>query len=88
MLPLINDSDPNGKIVPSTLTIVTPPKHGSLIINGTTGTVIYLPEEDYLGEDSFVYSICDDGTVLWGDVRYRNRQNYRTDGKRRSGGCQ
>jgi gliding motility-associated-like protein len=61
LLPLINDSDPNGKIVPSTLTIITPPIHGTLIINGETGSVIYLPDEDYLGEDSFVYSICDDG---------------------------
>jgi VCBS repeat-containing protein len=43
-----------------TYNIVTPPNHGSL--SGTAPDVIYTPESDYNGADSFTFT-ADDGTV-------------------------
>jgi hypothetical protein len=53
-----NDSDPNGD--PLTVTSVTDPPHGSAVNNGN-GTVTYTPDSGFVGNDSFGYTICDDG---------------------------
>ena len=58
---LANDSDIDGQLVPGRLTIISPPAHGSLAINSTLGTLTYSPAADYFGNDSFVYTIDDDG---------------------------
>ncbi|HZI65781.1 MAG TPA: Ig-like domain-containing protein, partial [Thermoanaerobaculia bacterium] len=54
-----NDSDPNGD--PLTVTSVTDPPHGSAVNNGN-GTVTYTPDSGFVGNDSFGYTVCDDGT--------------------------
>ncbi len=56
---LANDYDPDGTIVPSSVTVTMPPSHGSTTVNTTTGTIRYSPQENYNGADSFVYRITD-----------------------------
>ena len=57
---LDNDTDPEG----DTQTVNTVPvddvDNGTLILNAD-GTFSYIPNEGYVGTDSFVYSVCDDG---------------------------
>ncbi|WBX72064.1 tandem-95 repeat protein [Tenacibaculum retecalamus] len=60
---LSNDFDPEGDNITITTTAVTGPTNGVLVIN-TDGTFTYTPNPGYSGTDSFVYTICDDGTPL------------------------
>jgi hypothetical protein len=65
---LDNDSDPIdplGNIDPFTLSIVTPPLHGSASpTGGALGRVLYNPVPGFSGIDSFEYRVCDDGNPL------------------------
>jgi Ca2+-binding RTX toxin-like protein len=59
-LVLSNDSDPDGHLVVSTLTIATPPEHGQITgVNTTTGVIEYTPNPDFIGGDSFEYTVDD-----------------------------
>ena len=54
-----NDTDPEGDLIRSSLTLTgTGPSHGS-VLNLGDGTVSYTPDADYHGADSFSYTICD-----------------------------
>lgn len=55
---LNNDSDADG----DTLSVqsFTQPQHGVLVYNGD-GTFTYTPAQDYHGDDSFSYTVCDAG---------------------------
>jgi hypothetical protein len=53
---LTNDSDPDGD--PLTITGTTDPPHGTAVVN-PGGTVTYTPDDDYVGPDSFSYTISD-----------------------------
>ena len=45
-----------------TATVVTPPSHGTLSgFNSATGEVTYTPATGYVGEDSFEFTLTDDG---------------------------
>ncbi len=63
-----NDFDPDGNLVPSTAntdctngsTGCSKPTNGTVADNGD-GTFTYTPDPGFVGEDSFVYEICDDG---------------------------
>ena len=55
-----NDSGPEGALNPSSVTITTPPTHGDAVSHGD-GTITYTPDTDFIGPDSFVYQICDNG---------------------------
>jgi hypothetical protein len=55
-----NDYDIKTRIDTSTLNTLAQPSHGSIEINSNNGTVTYTPDLDFLGTDSFTYSICDD----------------------------
>jgi CshA-type fibril repeat protein len=58
-----NDTDSDGTIDKTTVTIKTQPNHGTVSIDSTTGKVTYTPEADYNGPDSFTYTVKDeDGT--------------------------
>ncbi|TDO04094.1 Ig-like domain-containing protein [Sunxiuqinia elliptica] len=57
---LDNDYDPDGSIIPSSITITKNPAHGSLQIN-SDNTITYTPNNQYTGPDEFTYQICDDG---------------------------
>ncbi len=56
---LANDIDPDSALIdPTSVTIVTPPAHGTLVVHGD-GRLTYSPNANYLGEDSFTYTIND-----------------------------
>ncbi len=58
-----NDSDPDGSIDSSTVTIVGNPRNGALDVDPATGVVTYTPHHGVCGEDSFSYVVQDfDGT--------------------------
>ena len=56
---LSNDFDPDGD--PITVTANTNPSNGVLVIN-PDGTFEYTPNTDFVGEDTFTYTICDNAT--------------------------
>ncbi|SOD13754.1 DUF7507 domain-containing protein, partial [Pedobacter xixiisoli] len=56
---LDNDTKGGSNLVPSTLVIVQQPQHGTLSIDPATGRVIYTPNANYQGTDSFTYTIKD-----------------------------
>lgn len=56
---LSNDSDIDGTIDPTTLTISTNPNNGKIIVN-TDGTIVYTPKFGFIGTDSFTYTVLDD----------------------------
>lgn len=54
----LNATDPDGDII--TFSIVSQPLHGMLVmIDGTAGTVQYIPLANYFGSDSFTYQVSD-----------------------------
>ena len=53
---LANDSDPDGTVL--TAVLVTPPAHGSLVLNAD-GSFSFTPAQDFNGTDSFVYQAVD-----------------------------
>lgn len=61
---LANDSDVDGNLDLSTMTIITAPVNGMAVVNVGTGEVTYTPSQEFSGADSYVYQICDDGTPL------------------------
>ncbi|MBW7675733.1 T9SS type B sorting domain-containing protein [Chryseobacterium chendengshani] len=44
--------------VPSTVTILTQPTHGTATINPSTGIITYIPTPGYLGPDVIIYKFC------------------------------
>ena len=72
---LANDTDPDGSLVPGSVTLVSPPANGTVTVH-PDGSVTYAPDADWNGVDAFTYSVCDDGglcdtatvTVSVGDV--------------------
>ena len=57
---LTNDNDPDGDAL--TVTINDTPTNGTVSVDPTTGIITYTPITGYVGQDSFTYVICDDGT--------------------------
>ncbi|WP_206483423.1 Ig-like domain-containing protein [Thalassotalea sp. G2M2-11] len=55
-----NDTDVDGSIDVSTVSIITEPEFGTLAINSVTGVVEYTPAADYNGYDEFTYQVKDD----------------------------
>ncbi|MQG87358.1 MAG: tandem-95 repeat protein [SAR202 cluster bacterium] len=59
---LANDSDADGSLVPSTVTVVTAPQHGQVTVDAD-GTILYQPDvtpDVYVGADSLQYTVADD----------------------------
>jgi subtilisin-like proprotein convertase family protein/subtilisin family serine protease len=54
-----NDTDSNGTLIPSTVTIVTPPSVGTVQVNPSTGVVNYTPGPNFTFGDSFQYTVSD-----------------------------
>ena len=55
-----NDFDPESDTQEVNVSIITQPMHGTVDMN-TDGSFTYIPNEDYIGPDSFVYEVCDNG---------------------------
>ncbi len=58
-----NDTDSDGTINPSTVTITGGPGNGTAVEQGD-GTVLYTPNAEYSGKDTFTYTVRDDHGVL------------------------
>jgi Ca2+-binding RTX toxin-like protein len=56
---LANDTDTDGTVDPTTVVVVDGPDHGTLSINATTGKVTYTPTKNYVGADTFTYTVKD-----------------------------
>ncbi|MDD5264857.1 MAG: Ig-like domain-containing protein, partial [Candidatus Bipolaricaulis sp.] len=54
-----NDFDVDGNLAPTTVTIASPPSHGTVSVNPATGAVTYTPAPNYNGQDTFTYRVCD-----------------------------
>ncbi|MEI6728490.1 MAG: Ig-like domain-containing protein [bacterium] len=54
---LSNDTDADGDIKADTLEITANPRNGTVVINGLNA--IYTPNNNYFGNDTFQYKICD-----------------------------
>jgi hypothetical protein len=61
---LANDSDAEDSIVPSSLTIVTGPQHGALQVDPETGSIVYTPDVEFSGIDSFRYTVNDEAGAI------------------------
>ncbi len=55
---LANDADPNGD--PLVIVAVTAPEHGTVVIDGENGRVLYTSHAGYIGQDVFTYTVSDD----------------------------
>ncbi len=60
---LSNDTDADGVLtsVNTTITIDEAPKHGVASVN-PDGTILYTPTANYVGLDTLIYKLCDNGT--------------------------
>ena len=57
---VLNDFDPQGDTFAASVTPVSNPANGTVIINAD-GTYAYTPNQDFIGNDEFIYVICDSG---------------------------
>ncbi len=60
---IANDQDADGTIVPGSVNIVSPATNGSAISN-VDGTVTYTPDVDFVGVDSFRYTVRDEFNLI------------------------
>ncbi|NCD71137.1 Ig-like domain-containing protein [Mucilaginibacter agri] len=56
---LNNDVKAADNLVPSTVTIITQPLHGTVVVDPATGVATYTPNAGYTGPDSFTYTVSD-----------------------------
>jgi len=57
-----NDTDPDGDLALTSVTITGAASRGTTAVNATTGVVTYTPTSPtYVGTDTFTYRICDSG---------------------------
>ena len=57
---LTNDSDVDGTIDPTTVTVTGGPANGSVSVDAVTGAITYTPAANFNGADSFTYTVKDD----------------------------
>ncbi len=54
-----NDTDLDGDLDPTSVSIVAGPSHGTVDVDLDTGEITYSPDSSYTGTDSFTYKVCD-----------------------------
>lgn len=59
---LANDTDPEGDIDASSVTVTGAPANGTTSINTTTGEITYTPNSGFTGVDYLEYEVCDNGS--------------------------
>ncbi len=59
---LSNDSDVDGSPDPASVNVTGLPISGTTNVNLTNGFITYTPTQDFNGNDSYTYEVCDDGT--------------------------
>ncbi len=63
-----NDTDVDGNLDPTSVTVTSGPANGAVAVDPVTGAVTYTPDADFNGTDSFTYEVCDDGTPVLCDT--------------------
>jgi gliding motility-associated-like protein len=63
-----NDTDVDGNLDPTTVTIVDQPNNGTVTIDPVTGVITYDPNQDFNGVDTLIYQICDTGLPVLCDT--------------------
>jgi hypothetical protein len=58
---LLNDSDPDNNIDPTTVVVETGATDGTTTVDAATGAITYTPNPEFVGTDTFTYKVCDDG---------------------------
>jgi cytochrome c peroxidase len=61
---LANDSDPYGALNPASVAIATFPAMGWMLVNPATGAVTYTPKPNFVGKDSFTYTVSNSSGVV------------------------
>ena len=56
---LANDSDADGNLDPTSVSVTSGPANGSVTIDPSTGAVTYTPDAAFSGTDTFTYQVCD-----------------------------
>jgi hypothetical protein len=64
---LANDSDADGTLDPTTVSVTGNPGHGTVTLQ-PDGSFSYVADDGYVGADSFDYQVCDDGSPLLCDT--------------------
>ncbi|MBL7967737.1 MAG: gliding motility-associated C-terminal domain-containing protein [Prolixibacteraceae bacterium] len=55
---VLKNDIPQKAINPSTISIITPPMHGFASVSADS-TILYQPDDYYIGQDELVYRVCD-----------------------------
>jgi gliding motility-associated-like protein len=61
---LTNDTDSDGNIDSTSVTIIDSPSNGTVTVDPITGSITYTPNAGFTGTDTLIYQVCDDGTPL------------------------
>jgi len=64
---LANDSDPDGNLAPSTVTIVVAPNKGGVVTVNANGSLNYTPKLNFRGTENISYRVRDSGG-LWSNT--------------------
>lgn len=59
---LANDSDPDGTLDVTTVTVTVQPSNGTTSVDPVTGAITYTPNAGYVGTDVYTYQVCDKGS--------------------------
>lgn len=55
----VNDTDPQNNLKPLSVTITAQPRNGTASVQATDGFIVYTPSQNFAGNDSLQYTICD-----------------------------
>ena len=64
-----NDTDPDGNLDPSSVTILVQPTSGGSAF-AMSGTIYYAPPDEFSGQDTIVYQICDTESLCDSDTLF------------------
>ena len=60
----VNDSDIDGTIDITSVKLMSTPTNGTATVNATNGSILYTPDANFHGSDSFTYSINDNESLI------------------------
>ncbi len=60
---LLNDYDPDGTIMATTVQVIEQPLNGTVGVDATNGSITYIPNSSYIGVDSYRYKVADNEGV-------------------------
>jgi gliding motility-associated-like protein len=58
LINVVKNDIPQGSVNPTNISVMTMPLHGT-VSQAADSLILYMPEEYYVGQDEFVYTICD-----------------------------